>query len=1250
MSTRQKRIEQVKKFLQHSILILDGAMGTLIQSYNLTEEDFQGSQFEDWPQSLKGNNEVLNLTRPDIIEDIHSRYYEAGSHLTQTNTFNGTTISQGHYGMEKLSYEINKRAAEIASKARDKFIARDPSVLRVVGGALGPTNKTASLSPKVDDPGFRDITFDELAEAYKEQARGLLDGGADILMIETVFDTLNCKAALYGVKELFEEEAYSEHVPLMLSGTIIGKSGRTLSGQTVEAFVTSMAHGEFLSVGLNCSLGATEMRQYIAQMGKASCYISCYPNAGLPNAMGEYDEGPDMTARYLREFAMEGLLNMAGGCCGTTPAHILAIEAALRDVPPRKVLPANPSTELSGLEVLRIDRRSNFINVGERCNVTGSLRFKKLILKGNYAAAVEVALQQVQSGAQILDINFDEGMLDAHAAMKKFLPLLASEPDIAKVPFMIDSSRFDVVETGLKLCQGKSVVNSISLKNGEEEFLSQARVCKRYGASVVVMAFDENGQATTAKMKADICERSYRLLTERAGIAPHDIIFDPNILTIATGMEEHNEYAVHFIEAVKDIKERCPGVKVSGGLSNLSFSFRGKEVIRQAMHSAFLFHVIKAGLDMAIVNAGALPIYDDIAPDLLELVEDSIFNRRKDSTDRLLVYAENLKAKGKKKVDVQEWRKGTVEERLHHALIKGIDKHTVEDTEEARLNTEAYPRPLHVIEGPLMSAMSVVGDLFGSGKMFLPQVIKSARVMKKAVAHLTPFMEAEKAAMEAELQETDKDRKSGPGRFLIATVKGDVHDIGKNIVAVVLGCNNYEVINMGVMVPAEKIIKEAIDKKVDLVGLSGLITPSLDEMVYVAKEMERAGLTIPLLIGGATTSKTHTAVKIAPNYSSSVIYVSDASRAVVVVSSLLDPENASYYADDVREEYEEVREDYFASLKERSFKTLAQARDLGLRIDWATEAPPPTPSFVGIKVLEDYPLEKLVEFIDWNPFFSTWQLRGTYPTRGFPKIFDDPKVGTEAKRLYADAREMLHKIVKEKLLTARGLFGILPANSVGDDIHVYEPDSCRGTVKATFFGLREQVDKLSKQPHLCLSDFIAPKESGVEDYIGCFAVTAGFGVEKLVEEAQGENDDYREIMVKSLADRLAEAFAERLHHEVRTNYWGYASDESLSVAEQLRIKYQGIRPAPGYPSQPDHTEKVTMWTLCDIDTQTGITLTESLAMLPAASVSGLYFAHPRAKYFRVGKIAKDQVEDYAARKGISLANAEKNLRPILGYE
>ncbi|PRP86188.1 cobalamin-dependent methionine synthase [Planoprotostelium fungivorum] len=1237
--------EILRRILSERIMIIDGAMGTEIQNYKLTEADYRGEEFKDWPSDLKGNNDLLSLTKPDVIYNIHKSYLEAGADLVETNTFNSTFISMADYSMEKLAHRLNVASARLARRAVDEITQLDPTRPRFVAGAVGPTNKTASISPSVERPDYRNITFEELVAAYDEQIDGLLEGGVQVLLIETVFDTLNCKAALFAVKQVFNRGKYLP-VPVFVSGTIVDKSGRTLSGQVGEAFFNSISHANIFCVGLNCALGANEMRPFAKRLSQvADVFVHCYPNAGLPNTFGGYDETPEVMAGQLKEFAESQLFNLVGGCCGTTPKHIRQIALAVQGVKPRQIPKMTPTLILSGLEPLVFTPELNFVNVGERCNVTGSRRFAKLILENKYEDALSVARQQVEAGAQIIDVNMDEGMLDSKKAISKFLRLIASEPDISRVPIMIDSSNFEVIVEGLKVVQGKCIVNSISLKEGEADFLKKARLIQQFGAAVVVMAFDEEGQATDRDRKFEICKRSYDILTQQLNFPPQDIIFDPNILTIATGIEEHAEYAIHFIDSIKLIKKHLPYARVSGGVSNLSFSFRGQEALREAMHSIFLYHAIKVGMDMGIVNAGALPIYDDIPKDLLTVIEDAIFNRRADATDRLLEFAEGMKKKGKEKtIDVAalEWRTKPVEERLSYSLVKGIVEFIDQDTEEARLR---QPAALRVIEGPLMSGMNIVGDLFGAGKMFLPQVIKSARVMKKAVAYLIPFMNKEKE--EALLKDPTLSAQSNNGVILMATVKGDVHDIGKNIVGVVLQCNNYKVIDLGVMTPTEKIIQTAVEEKVDIIGLSGLITPSLDEMISVAKEMTRVGLNIPLLIGGATTSKVHTAVKIAPHYKQPVVHVLDASRSVVVASSLLDQKAREEFFTDLTQDYEELRQDHYAGLKDRTYLTLQKCREKRLKVDWST-VNPTTPSFLGSKVLDNYPLEKLVPQIDWNPFFTTWQLRGKSPNRGYPKIFNDPTVGPEAKKLFDDAQNMLALIVKEKLLTARAIIGFYPAVSDGEDIHLYSDEEKKEKI-ATYYGLRQQAEN-ETEVYLSIGDYIATEASGKKDYLGLFAVSTGFGCDELEQKYVRDHDDYSIIMAKALADRLAEAFAEVLHEEVRREYWGYAAAETLTMEDKLKVKYQGIRPAPGYPTQPDHTEKITMWKMMDIAEKTDIKMTESLAMVPGASVSGLYFANPHAKYFAVGKIGKDQVEDYARRKNFTVEETERWLRPILAYD
>ncbi len=1226
--------ETLKNLLQKRILILDGAMGTLIQEYKLTEKDFRGERFKDHPYDLKGNSDILSITQPEIIKEIHRAYLEAGSDIIETNTFTASGVSQADYHTEAYSYEICYNAALIAKEAANEYSNKTPDKPRFVAGALGPTNKSLSLSPDVNDPGFRSVTFDQIYHTYYEQTRGLVEGGADIILIETIFDTLNAKAAICAVQDYCKK--VNKQIPVMISGTIVDMSGRTLSGQTTEAFWISISHTKnLLSVGLNCALGARQMRPFIEELSRiANCFISVYPNAGLPNEMGEYDETAETMAELLKDFAENSFCNIIGGCCGTTPKHIKAIAEFAKNIKPREIPKVEPFLRLSGMEAVTIRPESNFVNIGERTNITGSKKFEKLILSGDYEGALSVARQQVENGAQIIDINMDEGLLDSEEAMTRFINLLSAEPDIAKIPIMIDSSKWTVIEAGLKCLQGKGIVNSISLKEGEEVFKERAEKILQYGAAVVVMAFDEQGQADTFERKTEVCKRAYRILTEEVGFPPQDIIFDPNILTVATGIEEHNNYAVSFIEAVSWIKQNLPLAKVSGGVSNISFSFRGNNIVREAMHSAFLYHAIKAGLDMGIVNAGQLEVYEEIPKDLLELVEDVLLNRRPDATERLTDFAEKVKQKDKAEVKKDEWRNLPVQERLKHALIKGIVDYIEEDTEEAR---KLYAKPLEVIEGPLMDGMGVVGDLFGAGKMFLPQVVKSARVMKKSVAYLIPFIEQEKL--------NSNDTREA-GKILLATVKGDVHDIGKNIVAVVLGCNNYNIVDLGVMVPADKIIQTAIDEKADIIGLSGLITPSLDEMAHVAKEMERRGINLPLLIGGATTSRVHTAVKIAPNFNGTTVHVLDASRSVPVVNSLLNPDNTikENFINGIKEEYSRIREEHKKKKSGKKYITLEQARKNKFSCDWQ-KIKIVKPEKIGITVLNNYSLSKLRNYIDWTPFFLAWELKGKYPA-----IFDNPKYGTEARKLFDDANQILDKIIDENLLSANGVFGLFPANSTtNDDIELYTDEKRRG-VLTRLHTLRSQAEKSDKIPNYALADFIAPKESGKIDYIGAFAVTAGKGIESILEYYQKQNDDYSSIIVKSLADRLAEAFAEHLHELVRKKYWGYSPEEEFTNDELVKESYQGIRPAPGYPAQPDHTEKRIIFELLDVEKNTGIILTESLAMYPAASVSGLYFAHPGAKYFNVGKIGKDQVIDYHKRKGMSIEETEKWLAPILNYD
>ncbi len=1221
----------LETLLQRRILVLDGAMGTMIQQRKLDEAAFRGERFKDWKKDQKGHNDLLNLTQPAIIEEIHRRYFEAGADIVETNTFNAQAISLADYGMESLAYEIARAGGECARRAAEQVKAVEPGRACFVAGAIGPTTKTSSISTDVNNSAARGATYDELVTAYYAQVRGLVDGGVDILLVETIFDTLNAKAAFFAIDQLFDDRRI--RLPLMASVTFIqAGSNRGVTGQTIEAFWNSISHVPLLSVGINCALGPKEMRPLIEELsGLAPIYVSSHPNAGLPNPLlpTGFPETPDSLAPQLREWAQNGWLNIVGGCCGTTPGHIKLIAEAVRGLPPRVLPSVALHTRLSGLEAVTIRPESNFVNIGERTNVTGSPAFSRLILTGDYETALSVARQQVEGGAQIIDINMDEGMLDSQSAMEKFLRLVASEPDICRVPIMVDSSKWDILETGLKNIQGKPVVNSISLKEGEAKFLQQAKLVHRYGAAVVVMAFDERGQADTYERKIEVCERAYRLLTERIGFPAQDIIFDPNILTVATGIEEHNNYAVNFLDATRWIKQHLPLAKVSGGVSNISFSFRGNNRVREAMHAAFLYHAVKAGLDMGIVNAGQLAVYEEIPKDLLELVEDVLLNRRPDATERLVTFAETVKQQGKAVMKDDEWRAGTVEERLSHALVKGVTDFIEQDIEEAR---QKYAKPLHVIEGPLMAGMNIVGDLFGSGKMFLPQVVKSARVMKKAVAYLMPFMEAEKLRSGA---------SRSNGKILLATVKGDVHDIGKNIVGVVLGCNNYEVIDLGVMVPCEQILAAAREHGVAMIGLSGLITPSLDEMAHVARELTREGFDLPLLIGGATTSKAHTAVKIAPGYNHSVVHVLDASRAVGVVGSLVNADLRTEFAETIRADYDQIRQTH-QDKGAKTLWTLERARANRFQSQW-TDIDIPVPAFTGVKVLPQQPLDQLIPYIDWSPFFHTWELRGRYPT-----IFDDPVVGPKAKELYDDARVLLRKIVEQRLFTANGVYGFFPANSVGDDIEVYR-DNSRATVLTTFHTLRQQSEKPQGQSSFALADFVVPKESGRADYIGAFAVTTGVGVDVLCKEFERDHDDYNSIMTKALADRLAEAFAEYLHKQAR-DAWGYGKGEALSSEDLIREKYRGIRPAPGYPACPDHTEKRLLFDLLSAEQHTGITLTESFAMWPAASVSGFYFAHPEAKYFAVGKIGKDQVLDYQARKGMPLSALERWLAPNLNYE
>ena len=1231
---------QLERLLGERILILDGAMGTMIQSYKLAEADYRGERFAAYAQDLKGNNDLLSLTQPRIIREIHDAYLEAGADILSTNTFNSNAPSMADYGMEDLVYELNRAAAQLARAAADACVHRASERQCFVAGVIGPTTKTASISPDVNDPGFRNINFDTLVAAYGESLRGLLDGGVDLILVETIFDTLNAKAALFAIDCAFEQRG--RRWPIIISGTITDASGRTLTGQTPEAFWNSVRHARPLAVGLNCALGAKLMRPYIEELSSvADTYVSCYPNAGLPNPLSEtgYDETPDYTSGLLKEFAQSGFFNIVGGCCGTTPAHIRAIAQAVRGLPPRQVPQIEKKLRLSGLEPLNIGDDSLFVNVGERTNVTGSKAFARLILAGDYTAALAVARQQVESGAQMVDVNMDEAMLDSEKAMVTFLNLVASEPDISRVPLMLDSSKWSVIEAGLKCVQGKPVVNSISLKEGKDEFVRQAKLARRYGAAVIVMAFDEQGQADSLERRQTICRRCYDILTGEVGFPAEDIIFDPNIFAIATGIEEHNNYGLDYIEATRWIRANLPYARVSGGVSNVSFSFRGNDPVREAIHTAFLYHAIKAGMSMGIVNAGQLGVYEEIPKDLLERVEDIILNRRPDAAERMVTFANTVKGGGKVQVEDLEWRKQSVEARLTHALVKGISDWIVEDTEEARQQAErSGGRPIHVIEGPLMDGMNVVGDLFGAGKMFLPQVVKSARVMKQAVAHLVPYIEAEKQKLALESGEAAKPK----GKIVVATVKGDVHDIGKNIVGVVLQCNNYEVINLGVMVPASKILQVARDEKCDIIGLSGLITPSLEEMAHVAHEMEREGFTIPLLIGGATTSRVHTAVKIAPHYSGITVYVPDASRSVSVCSSLLSDGLRVEYARSVRADYDKIRTQHKSKQPRAALLSLAQARANAFSTDWSAYTPP-APKFLGVKELRDYDLAAIAAHIDWSPFFQTWELSGPYP-----KILQDPVVGEAARNVLAEGRAMLEKIIVEKWLVANAVIGLFPANSVGDDIEIYTDES-RSRVAMSFHNLRQQAQKPTGKPNYCLADFVAPKSSGVKDYLGAFAVTTGIGIEQRVKDFEARHDDYNAIMLKSLADRLAEAFTEHLHQRVRRELWGYAADETLDNDALIREEYRGIRPAPGYPACPDHTEKGDLFRLLDAP-KLGITLTESYAMWPAAAVSGFYFSHPESQYFAVGKIGPDQAEDYARRKGLPLSDAERWLAPVLAYD
>ncbi len=1219
---------RLKQLLDERILVLDGAMGSLIQTYELDEAGFRGARLADTAMDVKGNNDLLNLTQPEIIKAIYLAYLDAGADIITTNTFNANAISQADYNLSELAYEMNLAAAQLAREAADEVTEHQPDKPRFVAGSLGPLNRTLSLSPDVNDPAYRNVTWEEVVSAYSDAARGLIEGGVDILLIETIFDTLNAKGAIFAVKSLFEE--LGRELPLMISGTITDASGRTLSGQTMEAFYYSIRHAEPLIVGLNCSLGPEALRPYITTIARlADTYVSIYPNAGLPNQFGEFDETPEIMTPVLKEFAEEGLLNIVGGCCGTTPAHIKMFTQAVEGLPPRRFSRKERFCRLSGLEPLVITPDLNFVNIGERTNVTGSRRFARLIREEKYEEALSVARQQVENGAQMIDVNMDEGMLDGEAVMTRFLKLIAAEPDISRVPIVIDSSKWSVIEAGLKCVQGKAVVNSISMKEGEEAFIRQAKLARKYGAAVIVMAFDTEGQADTLQRRIDILRRAYEILTRQVGFPAEDIIFDPNIFAIATGLEEHNEYGIDFIEATRWIKQNLPHALVSGGVSNISFSFRGNNTVREAIHASFLYHAIQAGLDMGIVNAGQLEVYEEVEPKLLELVEDVLFNRRPDATDRLVSYAETVKGSKKNQTVDLAWRERSVEERLSHALVKGISDFIIQDVDEAR---QKYDETLQIIEGPLMDGMNIVGDLFGSGKMFLPQVVKSARVMKQAVAHLVPFIEAEQ-------RETGEVRSNG--KILLATVKGDVHDIGKNIVGVVLGCNNYDVVNMGVMVPAEKILATARQENVDIIGLSGLITPSLEEMRHVASEMERAGFEVPLLIGGATTSKIHTAVKIEANYQRGpVIHVVDASRAVGVASQLLSDDQREDFASQVKAEYANLRQKHGGRASNRRLRPLEEARANRFQINWQVYDPP-VPSFTGVKVFEDVDLSLLCDYIDWTPFFATWELTGKYP-----RIFDDPVVGQAASQLFDDAQKMLDRIVAEKLLQAKAVVGFFPAANIGDDIAV---QNGQGPV-TVIHCLRQQMEKPPGRPNYSLADFVAPQDCDKEDYVGMFAVTAGLGLDALVDHYEAHHDDYCAILSKALADRLAEALAEYMHKHVREDLWAYSEPAALDNEALIREEYRGIRPAPGYPACPDHTEKGELFRVLEASQTAEVTLTESFAMLPAASVSGYYFSHPESAYFGIGRIGRDQVEDYARRKGMDVSAVERWLAPNLGYE
>jgi len=1225
-----EKLEILYRELKQRIIVLDGAMGSMIQGYQLTEADFRGARFSDFPFDINGDLDILSLTRPDIIKSIHEKYLEAGADIIETNTFSANRISQSDYHLEDLVCEMNFASAQLAKDAADRYTMADPSKPRFVAGSMGPTNKTASLSPDVNNPGFRSVTFDELADAYYDQAKGLIEGGADLLVVETIFDTLNAKAALFAIAKLSDEKGIN--IPLIVSVTITDASGRTLSGQTLQAFLHSIDHANILALGLNCSLGAKEMRPFLEELSsRTDHYVSVYPNAGLPNQFGEYDQGPEEMGAYIKDFLDHGFVNIIGGCCGTTPSHISILTKLASGSKVRIPPVIHRELRLSGLEPLTIFKGSNFINIGERTNVSGSKKFARLIREGKYEEALSVARDQVEGGAQIIDVNMDDAMLDAEKEMATFLNLMMSDPDIAKLPVMIDSSKWTVIEAGLKCIQGRGIVNSISLKEGEDIFRERALKIKNYGAAAVIMAFDEKGQAANWERKIEICKRAYEILTKQVGFPPEDIIFDPNILAIGTGIEEHNNYAIDFINATKWIKDNLPYAKVSGGVSNLSFSYRGNDTVREAMHSAFLFHAIKAGMDMGIVNPGMLQVYDTIPSDLLELVEDVILNRRPDATERLTEFADKVRHSSAKQKAADNWRTLTVQERLTHSLVKGLTDYIEEDVLEARKH---YSASLDIIEGPLMDGMNIVGDLFGSVKMFLPQVVKSARVIKKAVATLLPYIEEER--------KVTGERKSS-GKILLATVKGDVHDIGKNIVGVVLSCNNYEIIDLGVMVPAEKILSTAIEKEADIVGLSGLITPSLEEMVHVVKEMERHHLSIPLLIGGATTSKIHTAVKIEPNYSAPVVHVKDASRSVSVVSQLLSKENRENFTKETREDYRDMRLKYESTKALKEYLTIDEARKNRFQSDWKN-IPIYRPSFLGSRVFQNYPISEIRNYISWIFFFIAWQLKGKWPD-----ILDDPRQGEEARKLYDDAVRMLDKIEKQSWLSAKAVIGFYPANSKGDDIEVYSDES-RSNILAKFINLRSQEKKSDVQPNLCLADFIAPKETGIIDYIGAFAVTAGIGAAEKVLQFEKNHDDYSSIMIKALADRLAEAFTELLHEKVRKELWGYAPDEKLALDDLIMEKYQGIRPAYGYPACPDHSEKGTLFRLLDAEKKTGISLTENFMMYPAASVSGLIFAHPESKYFFVGKISQDQAEDYAQRKGTDLQAIEKWIASNLNYK